>query len=259
MRKNLLLSFVVMFGVTLQSMAQLAFEDVKTPPFRKYIRVKSGVNLREKPTTQSPRLVEHFDGFCSLEWSSKSSDPNEKPCRAEVLPVWESSFNPGIKESKDWLCGQYRGKQVYVMRNFCEEVALRPLSLPAPKSVFLDLVMIESGKYKDCCIALCETDPLWDGGVHMEYIRLGKYKNGMFIFDYFKIVAPGDSNKIEDKVFNYSPVLSSNDTLDLQKLVKDTQLMKALMEQVYPVSCWEHITYFGVEGDSNWYSIENVN
>ena len=255
MRKNLLFLFIAVFGVTLQSEAQESFK-VKTPPFKKYVRVENGVNLRQAPTVESPKLVlqEGYQGL-SIEWSNDFPDGN--PCRAQVLPVWDSSISTEVKDSKDWLCGHYGGYMVYVMKKYCKEVSWRPLTLPAPKSSgFKDLVRIETGKYKDYCIGLTEYD-IYGKRVPFKYIRVGKYVDGMFIFNYELYVEPTNSSKasfFEDRLF-YPPSLSFNGNLDLRKLIKNAELLDKLMTMNYPSNCHWSITYYGVEGDNNWYSI----
>lgn len=254
MRKNLMFLFIAVFGVTLHSEAQESFK-VKMPPFKKYVKVENGVNLRQAPTAESPQLVIQDQGYTSIEWSNDF--PNGKPCRAQVLPVWDSSISTEVKDSKDWLCGNYGGYMVYVMKKFCKEVSLRPLVLPAPKSSdFKDLVRIETGKYKDYCIGLFEYD-IYGKRVPFKYIRVGKYVDGMFIFSYKLFVEPTNSGKasfFEDRLF-YPLSLSSNGNLDLRKLIKNAELLAKLMTMNYPSDCYWPITYYGVEGDNNWYSM----
>lgn len=249
MKKRILFLFVAAIGMALQGTAQEAF-TVKVPPFRKFVKITaSDVNLRQAPSAQSPRLVmrseenEIGDVFDNLVWSNRPIARNEKVIHAKVLPVWESTILPTVKDSKDWICGHHEGKMVYVMRKFCKEVSLRPLSLPAPKLPgFRDFIKIESGKYKDYCIAICQNM------IDEQYFRLGKYVNGMFIFNY----------TVYSELM-FSKDLSSDGSLDLKKLIKNEQALDTLMNMDFDISRnYNPIIFYGVIGDNNWYSITDI-
>ena len=123
MAKKLLL-LAALFGMTLQGVGQNLF-TVKLPPFRRYVKVTANdVNLRQQPSAQSARLIwegcydELGIGGERLIWSTGTLKQGERPARATVLPVWESSFLSVVKDADGWLCGHYRGKMVYVMEKF---------------------------------------------------------------------------------------------------------------------------------------------
>lgn len=265
---------VVMLGMALQGMAQEPF-TIKKPRFQKYVKLNNGVNLRQSPSANSPRLVLRFeeDNGCGnpapdLLWLNRPLRKNEEAARATVLPVWEQSFLPTIKVADGWLCGHYEGKLVYVMEKFCKPVPLRPLSEKEDvKSVagLNDLVVVKTGKYKDYCIAIFE-----DNNIGEQHLRIGKYVDGMFIFKYMLFYSLNSETKESslDKrekeelsdVFYFCTKIADNDLsdIDLQKLVRDQVSMDILMKKATTINNYWPITYYGVKGDKNWYIISGI-
>lgn len=280
---------VVILGMALQGMAQEPF-TVKKPPFRKFVRLNDGVNLRKSPSANSPRLVlregESTEGCADnteTVWLNRPLRKNEQAVRATILPVWEQSFKPTIKVADGWLCGYYDTPAilrpnfcdeniVYVMERFCEPISLRPLSEDEDVNSFsdlYDLVVIKSGKYKDYCIATSS-----DG--ENFYLNLGRYVDGMFIFDYsieydYSFNLDGSSweknpNGDDWWYFVYGEKLKKGEEgdIDLHKLVRDQTSMDILMkkavnwtkEREKKFSFPTYTTcYYGVEGDKKWYCI----
>lgn len=279
MKKKLLILFAAIFGMMLHAKAQTPFA-VKTPPFKKFVKLTSNdVNLRKSPSTQSSKLIfrtveSDLGGTMeSMVWSSKPLARNERAVRATVLPVWEKSVLPSVIASNDWICGHYERiiaeyhevhdrAMVYVMKKFCQEVPLRSLTLPAPKSTgFSDIVKIESGKYKDYCIGTTHNE------IGEKLIRLGKYVNGMFVFNYYVYYSLSNSGKTEYINSGDSPtylacergLLNSDDELNLKKLLNNPQLLDKLMTTTSDnIHNYVPITYYGVAGDNNWYYITGV-
>lgn len=269
MKKKLLLLLIAVFGVVLQNEAQTPFK-VKTPPFRKFVKITANdVNLRKSPSAQSPKLI-----YCTVEsdlggtidemvWSNKPLARNERAVRATVLPVREPSLFPTVKTSSDWICGDYKNKSVYVMKKFCKEVPLRPLDLPDLHSTgFTNTIKIGSGKYKDYCIGTIYNE------IGEKMIRLGKYVNGMFVFNYCIYYFQAESGKTEviahtndhPTWFTVSTgLLNDAGELNLRKLLNDTQALDMIMTAKFGVSDYDSITYYGVAGDNNCYSITSIN
>ena len=275
---------VVMLGMALQGMAQEPFTVTKFP-FRKFVRLNDGVNLRKSPSANSPRLVSRFqedDGFGipapNLLWLNRPLRKNEEAARATILPVWEQSFKPTIKVADGWLCGYYDTPPilepnfcdeniVYVMEKFCKPVSLRPLSEDEDVYSFsdlYDLVVIKSGKYKDYCIATSNDF----------YLNLGKYVDGMFIFNYSieYDICPNNESAWEKSpdgddwwYFVYSEKIKKEEGgIDLHKLVQDQTSMDILMkkavnwakEREKKFSFPTYTTcYYGIEDDKKWYCI----
>lgn len=251
---------VVMLGMALQGMAQEPFTVTKFP-FRKFVRLNDGVNLRQSPSANSPRLVlrvgESTEGCADNTetiWLNRPLRKNEQAVRATILPVWEQSFKPKIKVADGWLCGYYdtppilkpdfRDEDiVYVMEKFCEPVSLRPLSKDEDvKSLsdLEDLVVIKSGEYKDYCIATSD-----DGETF--YLNLGKYVGGVFIFKYNVMYSrsfdPDENESSYDEraeefcgTFYYGNKIAKDPKwlwgVDLHKLVRDKTSMDILMKKV---------------------------
>lgn len=253
---------VVMLGTALgQGLAQKPFE-VKTPPFRKYVKViGAGVNLRQSPSAQSPRLVvqseenELGDIMEELVWINRPLKKNEKAARATILPVWEHSVMSTVKVADGWLCGNYEGTLVYVMEKFCKPVSLRPLSETEEERSIYNLTVIKSGKYRNYCIANCENM------IGEHYLRLGKYVNGMFIFNYDINYLQSESRESSFKdgiIFLGAKLTDEYGSADLQKLIQDQATLDLLMKKGVNIDNYNPEFYYGVEGDKKWYCIMKV-
>lgn len=263
MTKRYFSLFFAVLGTLFQCFAQNHF-SVKVPPFHRYVKITtSNVNLRQQPDAQSARLIWHGEydelgiGGESLRWKSGSLGRGEKPAHAKVLPVWESSFMPVVKNVDGWLCGHYQGKLVYVMEKFCKDVALRPLSLPAPIECFDAVKIIETGQYKGYCIG-------WrsEGMDEPARLYIGKYVNGMFIFN-FSIECHNWSEKtipvIEDHKYYFGSNLCGEIEISLDKLMNNSKALDLLMSISKDIkNHYKPLIYFGVEGDNYWYEIEGI-
>lgn len=275
---------VVMLGMALQGMAQEPFTvDIEGFSYR-LVRLNDGVNLRQSPSVNSPRLVLRFqeDDECpDLLWLNRPLRKNEKAARATILPV---TFAGMLNEG--WLWGLYtvpgynKTEYVYVMEKFCEPVSLRPLSEDEDVKSLSDLeelIVIKSGKYKDYCIATSN-----DG--ETPWLNLGKYVDGMFIFKYRVIYEssfdPDENESSYDEraeefygTFHYGNKIAKDPKwlwgVDLHKLVRDKTSMDILMKKVvkmqeekakewmekYSFSTFTTY-YYGIEGDKKWYRID---
>ena len=262
MNKKFFLLVAVMLGTALcQVLAQKPFE-VKTPPFRKYVKViGSGVNLRQSPSAQSPRLVvqseenELGDVMEELVWINRPLKKNEEAARASVLPVWETDFMSSVKVADGWLCGDYEGTLVYVMEKFCKPVSLRPLSEKEEKRSIDNLTVIKSGKYRNYCIAECENM------IGEHYLSLGKYVDGMFIFNYDIFYSQSESRESLFKdgvIFIGSKLTDQFGFANLQKLIQDQATLDLLMKKGVNINNYNPVFYYGVEGDDEWYCIGNI-
>lgn len=255
MKKRFMFLLMAMAGMALQSMGQIPF-NVETPKYQKFVKVTaSGVNLRKAPNTNSPRLIfsEADDGCLdcgpSLVWSNKPLKNGDEAARASLLPV--------IGESGDWyhvhfFQDEYGGysENVYIMKKFCTDVALRPLSLPAPQ--YLNIVKVSSGKYKDLCIEW------YYGEYDSENLRVGRFVNGMFIFAYgIQFSKNENSNQSEfvkwdNDAINLGKNLFDNETLNLNRLAANTQVLDLLMNNLGKMTK-ENTLYYGIAGDNVWH------
>lgn len=262
MSKKILLLVTVMLGTAIgQSLAQEPFE-VKTPPFRKYVKViGTGVNLRQSPSAQSPRLVvqseenELGDIMEEFVWINRPLRKNEEAARATILPVWERSFMSSVKTADGWLCGDYEGELVYVMEKFCQPISLRPLSETEEERSIRNLTVIKSGKYRNYCIANCENM------IGEHYLRLGKYVNGMFIFNYDIYYSQSESRESVFKdgvVFLGKKLTDEYESADLQKLIQDQATLDLLMKKGVNIDNYNPEFYYGVQGDKRWYCIKRI-
>ena len=253
--------FTLLFIAILASVSGMAKEPfrVKLPPFRRYVKVADGVNLRQAPTTQSPRLVEQREecthlNIYELVWKTGPLKRNEQPARATALPVWERSFMPALKEADGWLCGQYEGKLVYVKENFCKEVRRR--SLPRTERLdFDDLVVIPTGKYKDYVFAVRRSFGLWS-------LEMGQYVDGMFVFNYSLPFQYSEGSAFEANgslSFGKDLLLSADDeSLDLRKLCANERYLDALMDGGTNINNYSPVTYYALDSLKGWQTISGI-
>ena len=259
MKKKIIFILIALVEVSLQSWAQTAFY-VKTPPFSKYVKVVTdGVNIRQKPNVKSTRLIWTRDGIDGynpeyLAWKGAQLKKGDKPVKAAVLPVWD--------ESGDWYRIQYcvetdEGlyfKDGYVMKKYCKEVQLKPLTLPAPNN--MGIVKISNGAYKDYCF---RTYIGWGDDYKLQ---IGKYVNGMFVFNYelgLSYDASSNETIVTNSELRFGKNLMINDwLLDLNNFLTRTKDLDKLFANVDKM---EHISiiYYGVSGDNQWYVITGVN
>jgi hypothetical protein len=154
------------------------------------------------------------------------------------------------------------GKVGLCYGTFLQNVSLRPLSPPAPTEHFDAVKVIETGPYKGYCIGWKEE--AMDVPATLE---IGKYVNGMFIFNYFiecfqlytegKAVFP----KIEEHKYYYGDDLLAEDgySIDLNKLAKNSFALDLLMSISKDIEHhYDPHMYFGIEDDDNWYEIRGV-
>ncbi len=259
--KNIFTLLLIAILASVSGMGKEPFR-VKLPPFRRFVKVADGVNLRQAPTTQSPRLVEQREegthlNIYELVWKTGPLKHNEQPARAKVLPVWEQSFMPALKEADSWLCGQYEGKLVYVKESFCKEVRLRPLSR-TEHLYFDDLVVIPTGKYRDYVFAVSYsyTDGCW-------LLNMGQYVDGIFVFNYLLSCYYSETGafKANESLTFGKDLLSSvdNESLDLRKLCANERYLDALMDGCTSINNYSPATYYAVEGVKGWLTITGIN
>ena len=126
MKQRMVIFFFAIVGMALQSVAQ----KVLVPKFDKIVKIDEGVNIRQRPTTASPRLVEFYveeedcgdgDGM-TIKWEeSKDRKYHPKPVPVDVAGV--------IGETGDWYKVVFDGyyEEAYIAKRFCHEVKIRPL------------------------------------------------------------------------------------------------------------------------------------
>lgn len=250
---------IALTGMTMQSMAQ----DGEVPPIKKFVKVTaSGVNLRKTPNASSPRLIfqnnlsdECMDCEPSLVWSSKPLKKGDEAARASVLPI--------IGESGDWYYVYFfqslygdegYSEKAYIMKKFCTDVELRPLTLPAPEN--LNIVRVTSGKHKDICI-----EKLY-GYMDRQLLRIGKYQDGKFVFTHsvgFEMNEDGNATSFGkdadgDDVVRLGKNLFDEWQLDLNKLAASSNTLDAIVNNPSKLT-QDDIMYYGIEGDNKWYVI----
>lgn len=268
--KRLLLLLVAIVGMTLQSRAQLPFK-VEAPKFQKFVKViAKDVNLRQQPSASSPRLIfqsnladDCMDCEPSLVWSNKPLRRGDEPARASILAV--------IGESGEWYHVHfyeeyYEPQEAYIMKKFCADMSLRPLSrADINKGNDGDVIQIKSGKYQGLCLMRC-----W-GWYDATILRIGGYVDGMFVFPYCIEYSTdwkdsgktkfGESYDDGEEILFFSDSLFSrndeyqSDELDLEKLASNTQTLDLLMNNLNKCDKDGSI-YFGIKGDSNLYVIQ---
>lgn len=260
MNKKLIFVVVVMLGMALQGMAQEPFTVTKFP-FRKFVRLNDGVNLRQSPSANSPRLVSRLNELDGTEfvWLDRPLKKGEQAARVTASVVLEPSlmpsFMPKVKVADGWLCGYYEGEYVYFMEKFCKPVSMRPLSVDEYLnfSDVDDLVVVKSGKYKNYCVTKSTGLGDW-------YLSLGKYVDGVFVFEntiFFRSSTAKESLYEDGRFYYGTKIADEAGELDLQKLVRDQNSMDILMKKAISDSDeYGYVNFlYGIEGDKNVYSV----
>ena len=233
------LMLVLCAAAALQGMAQEPF-TVKPAPFKKYVRLNRGVNLRQQPTTQSARLIwDDSEESAELAWRKGQLRPGEQLVEADVLPVWE--------ERGDWYQAQYGEKTVFVMKKFCKDVELRPIDNIGENEAAHTFT---SGRYTGYCISMSYIS----GGCQ---IMIGKRTDGMFVFRYAAECRVGNEDvttvDAEGNVV-FCKLLADNDgDPSLYKIVDDSKTIDVLMDNVNKMKQFS-LYLFGVVRNTDIYS-----
>lgn len=258
MKKRLLILFCAFYGA-LQAVAQIPF-DVKVPDVNKFVQVTStGVNLRQAPTTASPKLIFSASGDCldcepSLVWSSGTLGSNDQRVDVNLLYAIGESSN-----GEWWNVQYYEGlygdmaykEKAYIMKKFCKNLKVRNLPLAAPLDKNIQLVL--SGPYVGLCLECVY------GYGDSQILRIGRYVNGIYAFAYSIEFSNNETNETQFKIVNDFDQISFgahlfNDEgrLDLVKLANDTKVLNILMNNLNKMRK-HNVAYLGFEGDGNWY------
>lgn len=260
MKKYLLILFCTLFGI-LQIMAQIPF-DVKVPDVNKFVKVTStGVNLRQAPTTASPRLIfqSNISGDCldcepSLVWSSKPLGRNDQRVDANLLYICgESSVGEwwNVQYYEDLYGDMAYVEKAYIMKKFCKSMKARLLPLAAPQDKNIQLVL--SGPYVGLCL-----EWLYGYG-DCRILRIGRYINGVYAFAYNIEFSYNETNETKFEIVNDfdqvsfgAHLFNDEQRLDLVKLANDTKVLNLLMNNLNKMRK-DNVAYIGFEGDGNWY------
>lgn len=260
MKKYLLILFCTLFGI-LQIMAQIPF-DVKVPDVNKFVKVTStGVNLRQAPTTASPRLIfqSNISGDCldcepSLVWSSKPLGRNDQRVDANLLYICGESSDGewwNVQYYEDLYGDMAYVEKAYIMKKFCKSMKARLLPLAAPQDKNIQLVL--SGPYVGLCL-----EWLYGYG-DCRILRIGRYINGVYAFAYSIEFSYNDTNETKFEIVNDfdqvsfgAHLFNDEQRLDLVKLANDTKVLNLLMNNLNKMRK-DNVAYIGFEGDGNWY------
>lgn len=260
MKKYLLILFCTLFGI-LQIMAQIPF-DVKVPDVNKFVKVTStGVNLRQAPTTPSPRLIfqSNISGDCldcepSLVWSSKPLGRNDQRVDANLLYICGESSDGewwNVQYYEDLYGDMAYVEKAYIMKKFCKSMKARLLPLAAPQDKNIQLVL--SGPYVGLCL-----EWLYGYG-DCRILRIGRYINGVYAFAYSIEFSYNETNETKFEIVNDfdhvsfgAHLFNDEQRLDLVKLANDTKVLNLLMNNLNKMRK-DNVAYIGFEGDGNWY------
>lgn len=194
---------------------------VDAAPFLKYVKLSAtSVNLRQRPTTSSARLVyeENEMGDLSLTWTTSSR-----------LTSGQSAVNPEtlavMSESGDWYevaVEDYFGSQrAWVMKKFCQDITTRPLS--ASETLFK---LISSGPYTGYFLGAEEVE----GGFKL---CIGKVQDGFWIVArtaFFSIDETASSTTINEGYIVFGRQYQKDYSLNLDKVIADAPLLKRIMD-----------------------------
>lgn len=260
MKKYLLILFCTLFGI-LQIMAQIPF-DVKVPDVNKFVKVTSTeVNLRQAPTTASPRLIfqSNISGDCldcepSLVWSSKPLGRNDQRVDANLLYICGESSDGewwNVQYYEDLYGDMAYVEKAYIMKKFCKSMKARLLPLAAPQDKNIQLVL--SGPYVGLCL-----EWLYGYG-DCRILRIGRYINGVYAFAYSIEFSYNETNETKFEIVNDfdqvsfgAHLFNDEQRLDLVKLANDTKVLNLLMNNLNKMRK-DNVAYIGFEGDGNWY------
>lgn len=260
MKKYLLILFCTLFGI-LQIMAQIPF-DVKVPDVNKFVKVTSTeVNLRQAPTTASPRLIfqSNISGDCldcepSLVWSSKPLGRNDQRVDANLLYICGESSDGewwNVQYYEDLYGDMAYVEKAYIMKKFCKSMKARLLPLAAPQDKNIQLVL--SGPYVGLCL-----EWLYGYG-DCRILRIGRYINGVYAFAYSIEFSYNETNETKYEIVNDfdqvsfgAHLFNDEQRLDLVKLANDTKVLNLLMNNLNKMRK-DNVAYIGFEGDGNWY------
>ena len=242
-------------------MAQIPF-DVKVPDVNKFVKVTStGVNLRQAPTTASPRLIfqSNISGDCldcepSLVWSSKPLGRNDQRVDANLLYICGESSDGewwNVQYYEDLYGDMAYVEKAYIMKKFCKSMKARLLPLAAPQDKNIQLVL--SGPYVGLCL-----EWLYGYG-DCRILRIGRYINGVYAFAYNIEFSYNETNETKFEIVNGfdqvsfgAHLFNDEQRLDLVKLANDTKVLNLLMNNLNKMRK-DNVAYIGFEGDGNWY------
>ena len=242
-------------------MAQIPF-DVKVPDVNKFVKVTSmGVNLRQAPTTASPRLIfssgvsaDCLDCEPSLVWSSKPLGRNDQRVDANLLYICGESSDGewwNVQYYEDLYGDMAYVEKAYIMKKFCKSMKARLLPLAAPQDKNIQLVL--SGPYVGLCL-----EWLYGYG-DCRILRIGRYINGVYAFAYNIEFSYNETNETKFEIVNDfdqvsfgAHLFNDEQRLDLVKLANDTKVLNLLMNNLNKMRK-DNVAYIGFEGDGNWY------
>ena len=261
---------VMMLSVSV--MAQADFQ-VKMPPYKTYMRITAtGINLRQGPGTQYPRLVEqpddpYSDGYYEMMtvWTSQPLKKYQKAVRADgdVLPI--------VGESGEWVklrllwsnTVDETSLDVWTMKKFCTQITPRPVT-PSEAATH-DIYIIPSGKYQGICLGWTWMNEMGD---NPDYLWLGRYVNGMVVFGYRVGVGreltdetsvsikpyPWDKEEVPYLHFPERLAKGSVYSIDLRRFASDDQAMVQLLSITRKGQRYRHnAAWYAVSGDKKLY------
>lgn len=225
-------------------------------PFKKVVKLTSNnVNLRMKPDTESPRLVRNMGEYDGpwLDWADKALTKEQEPVRAEHLHV--------VGEEGEWYkavyCEEFVGSDsVYVKKDFCDDVKLKPLTFPAPERMG-EFYEIPNGKHKGMVLN-------WHWGWEdVQMFQIGRKIDKAFQFTHECTFRKSYNEDAKDIIFD-SPMLlefnykyfyldeNQSSYLDLEKVGSNEEMIDYILNNLENLSEKNKI-YYGVEGDSEWH------
>lgn len=245
----------IFFVMSILLTLQLSAQTLKVPKFTKIVKViAKDVNLREAPSASSPRLIRSVGEGCeySIGWSNDPLGEYDAAIRAEALPV--------VGEAGDWYKAIHNEEglefTVYIKKEFCKEVKRRALRLPVPEYMG-ECYEFTQGKYKGYVLN-------WGyGWEDVLELRIGKFYDGMLVFthmnEFDKDYGETGKNIFLDSngSFTISPKFFKGEyaQLDLNKIVANSAVVDFIMSNVDKMTKVNK-GYYGIEGDSNWYTID---
>lgn len=256
MNSRFLFTFVALVGFTIQNVAQTG-----VPKLGKIIKIKSGVNIRRAPSTNSQRLITYYDASQAIgdddgtiiKWE-KFSDNRHKPTayHANEIEVVNG-------ESGDW----YRiyipivHSYGYVAKQFCQEVERTPLKFTSEQPDFIK----NAKKYNNYFV-------FDDSDLGGEAIALGYFVDGMCVIY---------SNLYYQKNENDKSIILWIDPNTEKKIVLRNYLLDYSQDADYPKINWNKLSdtdfqrvvkafseatirgvYFSIENSTEWYYKEFV-
>lgn len=223
---------------------------VTPPPFQKFITLTTtGVNLRQRPTTSSARLVweENEMGDLMLTWTTSSRNSSiQSPVDPTVLAV--------VGESGDWyqvIVDDYFGAQkAWIMKKFCNDATTRML-----KASETSFKLITSGPYANYFFGDEETE----GGFKL---YIGKIIEGYWVAArtcFYNCDETAATTTIENGYITFGrKYKGNNNSADLNKVISDATMLKRIMDSCSTFDPCA-IYYYGLTGKTGVYTSTVVN